>query len=68
MMLSDKQLEAFQEIYKKKFDKEISKQEAYEKGIKLVRLLQIIWKPMTQEEFDFYSKEVEEDIKKPMGF
>ncbi len=67
MLLSDKQLEAFQEIYKKRFGKPISKQEAYEKGIMVVRLLAVIYKPMTQEEFDFYSKEVE-DTKTEMGF
>jgi hypothetical protein len=57
MVLSDEQLKKFQSIYKSKFGKDISKEEAYEKGIKLFRLLDIIYKPMTQEDFNFYSDE-----------
>jgi hypothetical protein len=67
MALSDKQVKDFQEIYKKRFGKEISVQEAYEKGIMLVRLLAVIYKPMTEEEYATYSKE-DEDTKKQMGF
>ncbi len=57
MVLSDEQIKKFQNIYKDKFGKEISKEDAYEKGIKLLRLLHIIYKPMTQDDFDFYSDE-----------
>lgn len=41
-MLTEKQVLKFQRIYKERFGKEISKKEAYEQGIKLVSLLQII--------------------------
>lgn len=50
-MLSDKQIRKFQTLYKNRFSKEISKAEAYEKGIKLVRLIELIYKPMTEEEY-----------------
>lgn len=50
MQLSDEQVAKFQAIYKARFGKEISKQEALEKGIKLVRLLEICYRPMTEQQ------------------
>ncbi len=52
MVLSDKNISDFQELYRKHFGKEIGKQEAYEKGIKLVRLMSLVYKPITQAERD----------------
>ncbi len=51
-MLSDDQIKSFQALYLKNFGKEISREEAYEKGVKLLRLMQLIYRPMTQAEFD----------------
>jgi len=45
-MLTDEQVAKFQEIYKRRFGKEISKEEAYKKGIRLVRLMKYIYKPI----------------------
>ena len=42
MLLSDEQLKKFQELYKTHFGKDISKEEAYDKGHKLVRLMALI--------------------------
>ena len=42
-MLSDEAVKEFQEIYKKKFGKEISYQDAYESGQRLVNLFKILW-------------------------
>lgn len=53
MVLSDDNIRQFQAIHKELFGKEISKQDAYEQGIKLLRLLSIVYKPMTKMEFDF---------------
>lgn len=53
MVLSDDDIQQFQTIYKERFGKELSKQDAYEQGIKLLRLLSIVYKPMTKMEFDF---------------
>lgn len=50
-MLSDEQIKKFQTLYKNRFGKEISREEAYEQGVKLIRLIEIIYKPMSKEEF-----------------
>jgi hypothetical protein len=45
MALSDEQISEFQEIYKEHFGTEISKEGAYQNGIKLLRLVELIYKP-----------------------
>jgi len=50
-MLSDEQITKFQTLYKNRFGKEISREEAYEKGAKLIRLIELIYKPMTENEY-----------------
>lgn len=50
-MLSTEQITQFQTLYKNRFGKEISREEALEKGAKLIRLVEIIYKPMTEEEY-----------------
>lgn len=52
MVLSEGDIIKFQTIHREVFGTEISKEAAYEQGIKLVRLMSIIYKPMTQQEFD----------------
>lgn len=59
MHLSNEHILQFQSLYKEHFGKEISKEEAHEKGIKLLRLVQLINKPMTNEEFLEVQKELE---------
>jgi len=49
-MLSDEQIKQFQILYKNRFGKEISREETYEKGVKLLRLVDLIYKPMTEDE------------------
>lgn len=51
MFLSDEEVTEFQAIYRKNFGKEISREDARERGTKLVRLFEIIYKPMTKKEF-----------------
>ena len=55
-MLSNKQIAKFQTLYKKRFSKEISREEAYEKGVKLIRLIELIYKPMTETEYQQLQK------------
>ena len=55
-MLSDEQIKKFQELWLKRFGKEISREEAYEKGVKLMRLVELTYKPMTQEEYELVAK------------
>ena len=50
MVLTDGDIKKFQTIYKEQFGKEISKEDAYEQGIKLLELMKLIYKPMTEEE------------------
>lgn len=40
--LNDKQIEEFREIYKKTFGKEISRDEAIEKGLSLIRFIALV--------------------------
>ena len=56
MQLLDEDIKKFQELYKSHFGMDISRQEALEKGTKLVRLMQLVYKPMTQEEYDLIQK------------
>lgn len=50
-MLSDEQITKFQTMYKNRFGKELSREEAYEKGVKLMRLVEIVYQPMTEAEY-----------------
>jgi len=59
-MLSDEQIRKFQMLYKKHFGKEISQEEAYEKGAKLIRLVELIYKPMTEDEYKQVQKRQKE--------
>jgi len=59
-MISEERLEEFKRIYKKEFGEDLSDQDALEKATKLLRLVEIIYKPMTQEEYDKLQKRREE--------
>jgi len=62
-MLSDEQIRKFQILYKNRFGKEISREETYEKGTKLVRLVELIYKPMTEKEYKQLQKRRKETEK-----
>lgn len=51
MALSDEDIRKFQALYKSAFGIEISREDAYESGIKLLRLMSLVYKPMTAQEF-----------------
>ena len=59
-MISKEQLEEFKKIYKKEFGKDISDKEALESATKLMHLVEIVYKPMTQKEYDKVQKRREE--------
>ena len=50
-MLSDEQITKYQTLYKNRFGKEISREKAYEQGVKLIRLVGLIFTPMNEEEY-----------------
>ena len=52
MVLTDADIAKFQALYRSEFGKEISAEQAYEQGIKLVRLMSAIYRPMTKEQFE----------------
>jgi len=62
MVLSDEDIAKFQALYKSQFGKEISKEDAYEKGVKLLRLMSIVYKPMTESEFNDIQKRRDETL------
>ena len=49
-MLSDERITEYQKLYRNRFGKEISRAEALEQGTKLIRLIELIYHPMTEEE------------------
>ncbi len=55
-MLSEEQVTNFQAIYRNKFGREISREDALEKGARLVRLLQIVYQPITEQELLEFQK------------
>ncbi len=55
-MLSNDQITKFQTLYKNRFGKDISREEAYEKGAKLIRLVELIYKPMTEKDYAMVQK------------
>ena len=59
-MLSNEQIIKFQKLYENRFGKKISREDAYEGGAKLVRLLELIYKPMTKDEYKLVEKRREE--------
>lgn len=59
-MLSDEQITKFQALYKTRFGKEISRKEAYEQGAKLIRLVELIYKPITEKDYRLLQKRRQE--------
>ena len=55
-MLSDTQVSKFQTIFRNRFGKEISRADALEKGTRLVRLMQIVYQPITEQELLEFQK------------
>jgi hypothetical protein len=52
MVLTSDDIKKFQAIYLDQFGTDISEEDAYEQGIKLLTLMKIIHKPMTHEEME----------------
>jgi hypothetical protein len=50
--ITDEQLAKFKALYKKHFGEELTEQDALDKAIKLVRIMEIVYKPMTIERYN----------------
>ncbi len=57
-MITDKRLQEYKKIYKEHYGKEISDAEALEQGTKLMRLMEVIYKPMTKREFNSIKRDM----------
>lgn len=56
MLLLDADIRKFQELYKARFGMDISKEEALAKGTQLLRLMELVYKPITKDEHDLIHK------------
>ena len=52
MQLTDEHIVEFQTLYRKNFGKEISKQDALAKGIRLIRLVEIVSRAVASDQKD----------------
>jgi hypothetical protein len=59
-MLTEDQIKTYQALYKNRFGKEIGREEAIEKGTKLLRLVELIYVPITEEEYKRLQKRRQE--------
>jgi hypothetical protein len=60
-MLNEKQIKEYQKYYEARFRLEISREEAYEQASKLIRIMNLIYKPMLQQEYDDLQMRREKD-------
>lgn len=58
-MLTDEQITKFQTLYKNRFGKEISKEEALEKGVRLVRLIELVSKEIFKKDYEKHPKKIQ---------
>ncbi len=55
-MLSEERIIKFQALYKKHFGQELTREEAYEKGAKMLRIVELTYKPITEKEYQEWQK------------
>ena len=55
-MISKERLDEFKRIYKKEFKEDLSDAGALEKATKLLRLVELVYKPITKEDYDKLQK------------
>ena len=51
LMLTDTQIQKFQALYQERFGEEISREEAIERGTRLIQLVRLVYKPITKAEY-----------------
>lgn len=59
-MISKERLEEFKRLYKKRFNEDLSDADALEKATKLLRMVELIYKPITKEDYEKLQKRREE--------
>jgi|SaaInlV_150m_DNA_3_1039698.scaffolds.fasta_scaffold00455_11 hypothetical protein len=59
MQITDQQIDEFIALYRKEYAITLDKKTAYEKGFKLVRLMQLTYLPeLTNKRYEKYRKEI----------
>ena len=58
MQISDIQLDKFINLYQEKFGVALDRESAYKKGLQLLQLIKVTYKPITKNDYEKYSKEV----------
>lgn len=56
MRISQKALDEFKQIYKDEFGKDLNDAEAYENASRLLRLMELVYKPMTKTDMEMILK------------
>lgn len=51
MQLTKEQIKQYKELYKERFDFELTDEEIIEKSTSLVRMIELTYKPITEKEF-----------------
>ena len=59
-MILKEQLEEFKKIYKKRFKKDITDEEALRQATSLLRMVELVYKPMTVKEYEALQKRSKE--------
>lgn len=54
MRLTSRHIAEFQKLYLEEFETEIPEKEASERAIKLIELLETVYKPITKEDYQKY--------------
>lgn len=55
-MLSDEMITRYQVLVKNRFNREISREDAIKNGEKLLRLVELVYRPMTEDEYKHLQK------------
>lgn len=51
-MLTKEQVKSYQALYKQRFGKELDRNEAYRQGVNLIRLIELVYKPISSENYN----------------
>jgi hypothetical protein len=62
-MLSNEQITKYQALYKNRYGRKICREEAHEQAAKLIRLVELVYKPMTKEDYKQFKKKLNKENK-----
>ncbi len=56
--LTENQIQEFMRLWQNRFGREISRKEAFEQGTKLVRIMEIVYQPMTEQDYEIIQRRI----------